>query len=56
MASFYFVHTGKERHQHQSSTDLQAVLITSTHTPPNPTLNLRPSPLFSPGADENLHV
>lgn len=54
--SFYFVHSGKDRHQPWSSTDFQAVLLITPHTTPNHTLNLRCSSLSSPGVDENHHI
>lgn len=56
MGSFYLVHTGKDRHQHWSSNDLQAVPLTTTHTTPNHILTLRSNPMPSPGVDENHHI
>lgn len=49
MESFCFVHTGKDRHHHWSSGDLQAALLITTHTTPDHRLHLRYSPLSSPG-------
>lgn len=49
MGSFYLVHTGKDRHQHWSSNDLQAVPLTTTHTTPNHILTLRSNPMSAQG-------